>query len=44
MVAQRALVEDDLRTGRLVAPIPVSLRMPAGYYLALRRIGRALLT
>ena len=34
IVAQRALVEDDLRTGRLVAPIPVSLRMPGGYYLA----------
>ena len=34
MIAQRALVEDDLRAGRLVAPIPLPLRMPGGYYLA----------
>jgi LysR family glycine cleavage system transcriptional activator len=34
MIAQRALVEDDLRTGRLVAPIPLPLRAPGGYYLA----------
>jgi LysR family transcriptional regulator, glycine cleavage system transcriptional activator len=33
-IAQRALVEDDLRTGRLVAPIPFTLRRPGGYYLA----------
>jgi LysR family glycine cleavage system transcriptional activator len=34
MIAQRALVADDLRTGRLVAPIPLPLRVPGGYYLA----------
>lgn len=34
MIAQRALVEDDLRSGRLVAPIDRPLRMPGGYYLA----------
>ena len=34
MIAQRALVEEDLRTGRLVTPIAMPLRMPGGYYLA----------
>ncbi len=34
MIAQRALVEEDLRSGRLVTPIPLPLRMPGGYYLA----------
>ena len=34
MIAQQALVEDDLRSGRLVAPIDLPLRMPGGYYLA----------
>ena len=34
MIAQRALVEDDLRSGRLVAPIARPLKMSGGYYLA----------
>jgi len=34
MIAQRALVEEDLRSGRLVTPIDLPLRMPGGYYLA----------
>lgn len=34
MIAQRALVEDDLRTGRLVPALPLPLRVPGGYYLA----------
>ena len=34
MIAQRALVQDDLATGRLVAPIAMPLRTPGGYYLA----------
>ena len=34
MIAQRALVQDDLATGRLVAPIPMPVRTPGGYYLA----------
>ncbi len=34
MIAQRALVEDDLRSGRLVTPIDLPVRMPGGYYLA----------
>ena len=33
-IAQRALVEEDLRSGRLVAPFDLTLRMPGGYYLA----------
>ncbi len=34
MIAQRALVEDDLRSGRLVTPVDLPLRMPGAYYLA----------
>jgi LysR family glycine cleavage system transcriptional activator len=34
MVAQRALVEDDLRSGRLVAPFALSVRTAGAYYLA----------
>ncbi len=34
MIAQRALVEDDLKSGRLVNPIPVSVRTSGAYYLA----------
>lgn len=34
MIAQRALVEDDLRSGRLVAPIPLPVAAPGAYYLA----------
>ena len=34
MIAQRALVEDDLRTGRLVTPIARPLRVRSGYYLS----------
>jgi LysR family glycine cleavage system transcriptional activator len=34
MIAQRALVEDDLTAGRLVAPIPLQVRVPGGYYLS----------
>jgi LysR family glycine cleavage system transcriptional activator len=34
MIAQRALIEDDLRSGRLVAPIPLPVQTAGGYYLA----------
>lgn len=34
MIAQRALVDDDLRTRRLVAPIPLPVRTAGAYYLA----------
>ena len=34
MIAQRAMVEDDLAAGRLVAPIALPLRTAGGYYLA----------
>ena len=34
MVAQLALVEDDLRTGRLVAPFKLRVRTTGAYYLA----------
>jgi LysR family transcriptional regulator, glycine cleavage system transcriptional activator len=33
-IAQRALVEDDLRAGRLVAPFALTVRTSGGYYLA----------
>ena len=33
-IAQRALVQDDLAAGRLVAPLAMPLRTPGGYYLA----------
>lgn len=34
MVAQRALVEDDLRLGRLVAPFALNVKTSGAYYLA----------
>ncbi len=34
MVAQYAFVEDDLRTGRLIAPLPLYVRTPRAYCLA----------
>ncbi len=34
MIAQRALVDDDLASGRLVAPIPLSVPTAGAYYLA----------
>jgi len=33
-IAQRALVEDDLRTGRLIAPFDLTVRTSGAYYLA----------
>ena len=33
-VAQRALVEDDLRSGRLVAPFALNVKTSGAYYLA----------
>src|SRR3546814_12410944 len=40
VMAQRAFVEDDLRTGRLVAPLPLRVSMPSAYYLAYPRSRR----
>lgn len=37
VMAQRAFVEDDLRTGRLVAPLPLRIRTHHSYYLAYPR-------
>lgn len=34
MIAQRALVQDDLRAGRLVTPISLAVRTSGAYYLA----------
>jgi len=34
MIAQRALVEDDLAAGRLVAPLELQVRTEGAYYLA----------
>jgi LysR family transcriptional regulator, glycine cleavage system transcriptional activator len=34
MIAQRALVADDVRNGRLVTPIAMPLRVQGGYYLS----------
>lgn len=34
MMAQYALVEDDLRTGRLIAPLALHVRTPRAYFLA----------
>ena len=34
VMAQRAFVEDDLRTGRLVAPLPLRVRTSSSYFLA----------
>jgi len=36
MIAQGALVEDDLRIGRLVAPLKLRVATAGGYYLQLR--------
>jgi LysR family glycine cleavage system transcriptional activator len=36
MIAQLALVEDDLRTGRLVAPLKLRVPTEGGYYLQFR--------
>jgi len=36
MIAQAALVEDDLRTGRLVAPLALRVPTRGGYYLQFR--------
>lgn len=33
MIAQRALVDDDLRSGRLVAPLALKVATPGAYYL-----------
>lgn len=33
MIAQLALVQDDLQSGRLVAPFPLRVPTPGGYYL-----------
>jgi LysR family glycine cleavage system transcriptional activator len=41
VMAQRAFVEDDLRTGRLVAPLPLRVRTGKGYYLAYPRARRS---
>ncbi|MBX6320615.1 MAG: transcriptional regulator GcvA [Rhodospirillaceae bacterium] len=41
VMAQRAFVEDDLRTGRLIAPLPLKVRTPNGYYLAYPRARRS---
>jgi LysR family glycine cleavage system transcriptional activator len=37
VMAQRAFVEDDLRTGRLVAPLPLRVPTRRSYYLAYPR-------
>jgi len=37
VMAQRAFVEDDLRTGRLVAPLPLRVNTQRSYYLAYPR-------
>jgi LysR family transcriptional regulator, glycine cleavage system transcriptional activator len=34
MIAQRALIEDDLASGRLVAPLALPVRAPGAYYFA----------
>ncbi|WP_460452308.1 transcriptional regulator GcvA [Alsobacter sp. SYSU BS001988] len=34
VMAQRAFIEDDLRSGRLVAPLSLHVRTNSGYYLA----------
>jgi len=36
IIAQQALVEDDLRTGRLVAPLKLRVPTAGGYYLQFR--------
>jgi LysR family glycine cleavage system transcriptional activator len=40
VMAQRAFVEDDLRTGRLVAPLPLRVRTGSAYYLAYPKAGQ----
>ena len=34
VMAQKALIEDDLLAGRLVAPLPQQVSTQGGYYLA----------
>jgi LysR family glycine cleavage system transcriptional activator len=41
VMAQRAFVEDDLRTGRLVAPFTLRATAPSAYYLAYPRSRQA---
>ena len=41
VMAQRAFVEDDLRAGRLVAPLDLRIATASGYYLAHSRSRRA---
>lgn len=41
VMAQRAFVEDDLRTGRLVAPLDLRVHTGNAYYLAYPRAGQA---
>ncbi|KDR41919.1 transcriptional regulator [Caballeronia glathei] len=38
VIAVRALIEDDLRTGRLVAPFDLQVSTPGGYYLACSQV------
>lgn len=40
VLAQRAFVEDDLRSGRLIAPFELRVRTASGYYLAYPRSRR----
>lgn len=40
VMAQRAFVEEDLRTGRLVAPLDVKARTEGSYWLGYRRTSR----
>jgi LysR family glycine cleavage system transcriptional activator len=41
VMAQRAFVEDDLRTGRLVAPLALRVHTDNAYYLAYPRTGQS---
>lgn len=34
VIAQKALIEDDLNTGRLIAPLPLQVHTQGAYYLA----------
>lgn len=38
VMAQHSFVEDDLRSGRLVAPLPLRVRTASGYYLAYPKV------
>ncbi|OTP70497.1 MULTISPECIES: transcriptional regulator GcvA [Burkholderiaceae] len=39
MIAVRALIEDDLRSGRLVSPFDLQVSTPGAYYLACSQVG-----